>query len=309
MGSQHMIAAVRRFNRFYTRQIGVLRKTYLDSPYSLGEGRVLYEIAHSNQVTATDVGRALDLDAGYLSRVLRNFEKRGLITRKTSAADARQSHLSLSERGRKAFAPLEQRSQRQTGSMLERLDGAQQSRIVAAMQTIENLLTNPDTKSAPAKPSYTLRGPRAGDYGWIVSRHAQLYKQEYGWTDPFEGLCAQIVADFVNNFDAKRERCWIAELDGENVGCVMLANDKGVARLRLLLVDPKARGLGLGAKLVDECLRFARKSGYKKVTLWTHSLLTAARHIYEKAGFKLMRSSHHQDWGRPVISEHWDLTL
>jgi DNA-binding MarR family transcriptional regulator/GNAT superfamily N-acetyltransferase len=309
MASQHMIAAVRRFNRFYTRQIGVLRKTYLDSPYSLGEGRVLYEIAHHDQVTATDVGRALDLDAGYLSRVLRNFEKRGLITRKTSAADARQSHLSLSERGRKAFAPLEQRSQRQTGSMLERLDGAQQSRIVAAMQTIEQLLTKPDTKPAQAKPAYTLRGPRAGDYGWIVSRHAQLYKQEYGWTDPFEGLCAQIVADFVNNFDPKRERCWIAELDGENVGCVMLANDKGVARLRLLLVDPKARGLGVGAKLVDECLRFARKSGYKKATLWTHSLLTAARHIYEKAGFKLMRTSRHQDWGQPVISEHWDLTL
>src|SRR5215471_1001302 len=186
MASQHMIASVRRFNRFYTRQIGVLRKTYLDSPYSLGEGRVLYEIAHSDRVTATDVGRALDLDAGYLSRVLRNFEKRGLITRKTSAVDARQSHLSLSERGRKAFAPLEQRSQRQTGEMLDSLQGAQQSRIVSAMQTIEQLLTNPDTKPVQAKPSYALRGPRAGDYGWIVSRHAQLYKQEYGWTDPFE---------------------------------------------------------------------------------------------------------------------------
>jgi DNA-binding MarR family transcriptional regulator/GNAT superfamily N-acetyltransferase len=309
MASQQMIASVRRFNRFYTRQIGVLRKTYLDSPYSLGEGRVLYEIAHGEQITATDVGRALDLDAGYLSRLLRNFEKRGLINRKTSAKDARQSHLALTERGRNTFAPLEQRSQQQTGAMLDKLDGAQQSRIVAAMHAIEELLTDRAPTNPVAKPHYVLRAPRAGDFGWIISRHAELYRQEYGWTEPFEGLCAQIVADFVNNFDPKRERCWIAELNGENVGCVMLADDHGVARIRLLLVDPKARGLGLGAGLVDECLRFARKTGYKKVTLWTHSVLTAARHIYEKAGFKLMRTERHKSWGCPVVSEHWDLTL
>jgi DNA-binding MarR family transcriptional regulator/GNAT superfamily N-acetyltransferase len=309
MASQHMIASVRRFNRFYTRQIGVLRKTYLDSPYSLGEGRVLYEIANQDQITATEVGRALDLDAGYLSRVLRNFEKRGLITRKTSAKDARQSHLALSERGRKAFAPLEQRSQRQTGAMLGKLDSAQQSRIVGAMHIIEQLLANAAAANPVAKPDYILRVPRPGDFGWIISRHAELYRQEYGWKEPFEGLCAQIVADFVNSFDRSRERCWIAEIDGENVGCVMLANDHGVARIRLLLVDPKARGLGLGARLVDECLRFARKTGYKKVTLWTHSVLTAARHIYEKAGFKLMRTEPHKSWGCPVVSEHWDLVL
>jgi len=309
MASQQMIASVRRFNRFYTRQIGVLRKTYLDSPYSLGEGRVLYEIAHRDEITATDVGRALDLDAGYLSRLLHNFEKRGLITRKTSAKDARQSYLTLSGRGHKAFAPLEQRSNQLTGAMLDKLDSAQQSRIVAAMHTIEQLLSERAAANTAAKPVYTLRSPRTGDFGWIVSRHAELYKKEYGWTEPFEGLCAQIVADFVNNFDPKRERCWIAELNGENVGCVMLANDNGVARIRLLLVDPKARGLGIGARLVDECLRFARKSGYKKVTLWTHSVLTAARHIYEKAGFKLMRTECHKNWGCPVVSEHWDLAL
>ena len=310
MTSRQTIASVRRFNRFYTRQIGVLRKTYLDSPYSLGEGRVLYEIAKRDGITATDVGHALDLDAGYLSRVLRNFEKRGLITRKTSTRDARQSHLALSERGRKAFAPLEQRSQRQTGAMLDNLDAAQQSRIVAAMHTIEQLLTNSADEARETKPSYVLRAPRVGDFGWIVSRHAQLYDQEYGWKDPFEGLCAKIVADFVNNFDPKLERCWIAELNGENVGCVMLAKDKpGIARVRLLLVDPKARGLGIGARLVDECVRFARKAGYKKITLWTHSVLTAARHIYEKAGFKLTGSEPHKSWGRPVVSEYWDLTL
>ena len=308
MAPQQNVAAVRRFNRFYTRQIGVLRKTYLDSPYSLGEGRILYELAKGDQCTASDVARALDLDAGYLSRVLRNFEKRGLITRKTSAKDARQSHLALTERGRKAFAPLEERSQRQTRVMLDKLDEAQQVRMVVAINLIETLLAG-DTKS-DAKPHYSLRDPRPGDFGWIISRHAELYREEYGWSEPFEGLCAQIVADFANNFDAESERCWIAEQDGENVGCIMLAKDKpGVARIRLLLVDPKARGLGLGARLVNESVLFARQAGYKKITLWTHSVLTAARHIYEKAGFKLMRSERRKSWGCQVVSEHWDLTL
>ena len=302
------IAAVRGFNRFYTRQIGVLRKTFLDSPYSLGEARVLYEIASGRSSTATEIGRALDLDAGYLSRVLRNFEKRGLIERKASARDARQSHLRLSSRGRKAYAPLEQRSQRDTGALLGRLKPDEQARLIAAMTTIEALLRG-ETQTA-AQPGYTLRAPRPGDFGWIVKRNAELYAQEYQWREPFEGVCAQIVADFVNKFDRKRERCWIAEMNGENVGCIFLAKDSAtVARVRLLLVDPKARGLGLGAHLVDECLRFARRAGYKKVTLWTHSVLTAARHIYEKAGFKLMRSERHKEWGPPVVSEYWDLEL
>jgi DNA-binding MarR family transcriptional regulator/N-acetylglutamate synthase-like GNAT family acetyltransferase len=307
--SRQRIAAVRRFNRFYTRQIGLLRKTY--SPYSLGEMRVLYELAQAHELggarTASDIARALDLDAGYLSRVLRNFEKHGLIARKTSDQDARQSHLTLTARGRGIYAPFERRSQGNVGAMIGKLPASEQARLVAAMETIEALLG--EHEAAPP-PSYVLRTPRQGDFGWIVARHAELYAEEYGWTEPFEGLCAQIVADFVNNCDAKRERCWIAEMDGENVGCVMLAKDSDeVARLRLLLVDPKARGLGLGARLTEECVKFARAAGYKKITLWTHSILTAARHIYEKAGFTLTRSEERHSWSKDVVAEFWDLTL
>jgi DNA-binding MarR family transcriptional regulator/N-acetylglutamate synthase-like GNAT family acetyltransferase len=307
------IAAVRRFNRFYTRQIGVLRRNYLDSPYSLGEMRVLYELAQSDKLggarTASDIARALDLDAGYLSRLLRNFEKRGLISRKTAREDARQSHLALTARGTKMFAPFEKRSQAQTGDMLGKLPRAEQTKLVAAMQTIERLL---DGKSASAeKPRYILRAPRHGDFGWIVTRHGQLYAEEYGWNEPFEGLCAQIVADFANNYDPKLERCWIAEMDGENVGCVMLVKDEqpGVARIRLLLVDPKARGLKLGTHLVDECVKFARAAGYEKMTLWTHSILTAARRIYEKVGFTLTSSEKKHSWSKDVVAEYWDMTL
>lgn len=273
--------------------------------------RVLYELAHGERFTASDIARALDLDAGYLSRLLRNFEKRGLISRKTSTKDARQSHLALTIRGRKLFAPMEERSQHDAGAMLDKLKPSQQAQIVAAMTSIETLLTDGQTVISDAKPRYTLRDPRAGDFGWVISRHAELYFQEYGWGDPFEGLCAQIVADFVNNFDAKRERCWIAELNGENVGCVMLVKDDqpGAARVRLLLVDPKARGLGLGARLVDKCVRFARAVGYTKITLWTHSVLTAARHVYEKAGFTLSSSEPRHSWGKDVVAEFWDLDL
>jgi DNA-binding MarR family transcriptional regulator/GNAT superfamily N-acetyltransferase len=304
---QQRTGAVRRFNRFYTRQIGVLRKNYLDSPYSLGEMRVLYELSHGEVKTASDIGRALDLDAGYLSRVLRSFEKRGFISRKPSRADARQSHIALTARGAKVYAPFEKRSQDFVAGMLGKLKPDDQARLVAAMATIEALL---DEAPATSKPSYILRQPRHGDFGWIVSRHAELYAQEYNWGDPFEGLCAQIVADFVNNYDPKFERCWIAEMDGENVGCVMLVKDApGVARLRLLLVEPKARGIGLGQRLVDECVEFAREAGYKRVTLWTHSVLLAARRAYEKAGFTLTSSEKKRSWGEDVVAEYWDLTL
>ena len=307
------IATVRGFNRFYTRQIGVLRKTFLDSPYSLGEARVLYEIASRDAPTASEVGRALDLDAGYLSRVLRNFEKRGLIRRTASTSDARQSHLTLTPRGRKDFAPLERRSQHDIGAMLGRLSSDEQLRLIAAMNTIHALLGGVAGTAAPDAPalhSYTLRPPRPGDFGWVVKRHAELYAQEYGWIEPFEGVCAQIVADFANKNDPQRERCWIAEMNGETIGCVFLAADSDtVARIRLLLVDPKARGLGLGARLVAECIGFARGAGYKKITLWTHSVLTAARHIYQKAGFTLSRSEERVSWSKPVVSEHWDLQL
>ncbi len=304
------IAAVRRFNRFYTRQIGVLRRTYQDGPYSLGEMRVLYEIAHDRDLTASDIARKLDLDAGYLSRVLRNFEKRGLITRKTSQGDARRSRLALTARGLKTFRPAEARSQREVARMLARLNPGQQTRLIAAMQTIESLVAvKAPIDSRP--PAYTLRAPRRGDFGWIVTRHAQLYDQEYNWTDPFEGLCAQIVADFINNFDPDVERCWIAEMEGENVGCIMLvrAEEPGVARIRLLLVDPKARGLGLGSRLVDEAVTFARAAGYSKITLWTHSVLTAARHVYQRAGFVMTSSEARRSWGQDVVAEFWDLEL
>jgi DNA-binding MarR family transcriptional regulator/GNAT superfamily N-acetyltransferase len=299
--------AVRRFNRFYTRQIGVLRKNYLDSPYSLGESRVLYEILHDAR-TATEVARALDLDAGYLSRMLRNFEKQGLISRRVSDRDARQSHLTITARGRNAFAPLEKRSQATVATMLGKLADDDQARLVAAMHTIETLLAgNPE---AAAARGYILREPKPGDFGWIVTRHAELYAQEYGWTAPFEGLCAQIVADFANKNDPACERCWIAELNGENVGTIMLVKDsEEVARLRLLLVAPKGRGLGLGNRLVDECVRFARAAGYKKITLWTHSILSAARHIYEKAGFRLTASEKRHSWSKDVVAEFWDLDL
>jgi DNA-binding MarR family transcriptional regulator/ribosomal protein S18 acetylase RimI-like enzyme len=308
------IAAVRRFNRFYTRQIGVLRKTFLDSPYSLGEARVLYEIASNDLPTASEVARKLDLDAGYLSRLLRGFEKRGLIRKQRSNKDARQSHLRLSARGQQSFVPLDARSQRSTAAMLARLAADDQARLIAAMATIEDLLggelAGEPANGSAAQRSYILRQPRPGDFGWIVKRHAELYGKEYGWVEPFEGLCAQIVADFVNKFDAKRERCWIAERQCENVGTVMLVNDgDGIARLRLLLVEPSARGLGIGARLVDEAVRFARDCGYRKITLWTHSVLAAARHVYRSAGFKLMRSEPHQSWGQPVVSEHYDLEL
>lgn len=307
---EQQIAAVRRFNRYYTRQIGVLRKTFLDSPYSLGEARVLYEVASRRAPTASDIARSLDLDAGYLSRVLRNFERRGLIRRQTSSKDARQSHLTLTARGQKSFTPLDARSQRDTAAMLAKLEPADRARLIAAMGAIEGLLGGAPAAEVASQRNYILRPPRPGDFGWIVKRHAELYAQEYLWREPFEGVCAQIVADFVNKYDASRERCWIAESNGENVGTVMLVNDgDGVARLRLLLVEPKARGLGIGARLTDEAVHFARGAGYRKITLWTHSVLTAARHIYQGAGFKLMRSEEHQSWGQPVVSEHWDLEL
>jgi DNA-binding MarR family transcriptional regulator/N-acetylglutamate synthase-like GNAT family acetyltransferase len=302
----HRVAAVRRFNRFYTRQIGVLRRTYLGSPYSLAEMRVLYEIAHGAR-TASDIGRTLDLDAGYLSRVLRNFEKAGLISRKASPEDARQSHVALTAKGAKNFAPYEKRSQDDVAKMLGSLEPAEQTRLTQAMATIEQLLGG-DTN---AMPSIVLRDPKHGDFGWIVARHAVVYADEYGWGDPFEGLCAQIVADYVNNHAPKMERCWIAEVNGENAGCVMLVKDKepGTARIRLLLVDPKGRGLGLGTRLTDECVTFAREAGYRKVTLWTHSVLSAARHCYEKAGFTLTSSEPRHTWGKDVVAEFWDLTL
>ena len=310
--SASRVAAVRKFNRFYTREVGLLRKNFLDTPWSLGEMRVLYEIAHGDAVTASDIGKTLDLDAAYLSRLLRGFEKDGLITRARSKSDARQSHLKLTAKGKVAFGAADKRQASNTGEMLGRLKPADQSRLVEAMGTITALLGE---EGKPPERSYTLRDPVAGDYGWMVARNAEIYAEEYGWRGPFEGVCAQIVADYVRNFDPKLERCWIAEMNGERVGCVMLVKDDpaakkaDVARIRLLLLDAKARGMGLGARLVDECIKFSRAKGYRRVTLWTHKELTAARAIYAKFGFTKTGEESHDDWGGKATSEFWDLTL
>ncbi|MEA2980356.1 MAG: hypothetical protein QOF09_2179 [Alphaproteobacteria bacterium] len=303
--AQH-VAAVRRFNRFYTQHLGVLQNGWLDSPFSLTEARVLYEIKQRDRATASDIGRDLGLDAGYLSRILRRFHKSGLIRKDVSPDDARQSLLSITARGRKAFEPLEDRTERQVGEVLGRLAEPEQQHLVAAMRVIETMIAS----EPKAESRIMLRQPRPGDLGWVVARHAELYAREYGWGENFEGLCAQIVADFASKYDPNRECCWIAEMDGQNVGSVFLVSDsEHVARLRLLLVDPVARGRGLGTRLTAECVRFARQAGYRSITLWTHSVLTAARHVYERAGFCLTSSEKRKSFGQDVVSEHWDLTL
>jgi DNA-binding MarR family transcriptional regulator/GNAT superfamily N-acetyltransferase len=300
------VATVRRFNRFYTRQIGVLHEGLLGSPFSLTEGRVLYELAHRETPTATQLARDLDLDPGYLSRILRDFEQRGLLARAPSQVDGRQSLLTLTPRGCEAFAPLDVRSREEIGVMLGTLPPAEQARVIEAMQTIETLL---GTRPKPPAP-YVLRPPRPGDMGWVVHRHGVLYAQEYGWDETFEALVASIVAGFVRDHDPKRERCWIAEQDGQSVGSVFLVKQSDtVAQLRLLIVEPAARGRGIGGRLTSECVRFARSLGYRKITLWTNSVLIAARRIYEQAGFRLVSEEPHRSFGHDLIGETWELDL
>jgi DNA-binding MarR family transcriptional regulator/N-acetylglutamate synthase-like GNAT family acetyltransferase len=297
---------VRRFNRFYTQQIGVLQERLLRSPFSLTEVRVLYELAHRQKLTATELGKELGLDGGYLSRILRGFEKRGLIGKTPSEADGRQSHLGLTEKGRDAFAPINARSHDEVAASLSNLSPAQQERLVEAMHTIERVLgAQPEQKAL-----YLLRPHRPGDMGWVVHRHGLLYSQEYGWDDQFEALVASVVAKFIQHYDPKRERCWIAEKDGEPVGSVFLVKQsKTAAKLRLLLVEPRARGLGLGTRLVSECVGFARQAGYRKIMLWTNSVLYAARHIYEKSGFHRVQEEAHHSFGHDLIGETWELKL
>jgi DNA-binding MarR family transcriptional regulator/N-acetylglutamate synthase-like GNAT family acetyltransferase len=300
------VAAVRRFNRFYTRQIGLLDEGYLKSPFSLSEVRVLYELAHQDRPTAAGLSRELGLDPGYLSRVLRSFEKRRLVSRTRSEADGRQSHLGLTARGQAAFAPLERRSHQEIGEIVGALPAPEQIRLVEAMHVIESILGARPSREVP----YIIRPPQPGDLGWVVHRHGALYAQEYGWDESFEALVAEIAAKFVHGFDPKRERAWIAEKNGEKVGSVLLVkHSKTVAKLRLLLVEPKARGLGIGERLVEECLRFARHAGYRKVTLWTNSVLRAARHIYEKAGFRLVDEEKHRSFGHDLVGETWERSL
>ena len=300
------IEAVRRFNRFYTRRLNLLQEGRLYSPYSLAEARVLYELAHREGLTASALGRELGLDPGYLSRILGGFRRRGLVARSRSSADGRRSHLSLTAAGRKAFAPLETRSRRELGALLGGLDDERQTQFIAAIGAAESALGGADR----AKASYLLRQHRPGDFGWIIGRHGALYAREYGWDGSFEALVAEIAAKFIRNHDPKIERCWIAEKDGINVGSVMLVRkSKSVAKLRLLLVEPEARGLGIGARLVEECIRFAREAGYRKVTLWTNSILIAARHIYERAGFALVQEERHHSFGHDLVGETWELAL
>jgi DNA-binding MarR family transcriptional regulator/GNAT superfamily N-acetyltransferase len=300
------VAAVRRFNRFYTRQIGLLQESYLKSQFSLSQVRVLYELAHRERPTATELGRELGLDPGYLSRILRLFEKRGFLKRTPSEADGRQSHLFLTARGQAAFAPLNTRSREEIGSMLRALRARDQIRLVDSMHAIEGVLGAQPEKKVP----YLLRPHRPGDMGWVVSRHGALYAQEYGWDETFEALVAGIVKKFIEHYDPRKERCWIAEKDGEPVGTVFVVKQSAtVAKLRLMLVEPKARGLGIGARLVDECVRFAGQTGYGRITLWTNSVLRAARRIYKEAGFRLVRQERHRSFGHDLVGETWDLKL
>jgi DNA-binding MarR family transcriptional regulator len=297
---------VRHFNRFYTRQIGLLHEHLLHSPFSLTEARVIYELAHHEPTTATDLSRELGLDPGYLSRILRGFQNRGLIVKRTSGADGRRSLLSLTEKGQGAFAKLNGDSRNEVGVSLGALPGVEQHRLVEAMQTIERLLGARPEHAVP----YVLRPHQPGDMGWVVHRHGVLYAQEYGWDERFEALVAEIVARFIQRYDSKRERCWIAERDGVNVGSVFLVQrSKAVAQLRLLLVEPHARGLGIGARLVNECVRFARQARYRKIMLWTNSVLHAARRIYEVAGFRLVREERHKSFGQDLVGQTWELGL
>jgi len=303
---ERRVDAVREFNRFYTRRIGVLDEAYLGSRFSLTEVRVLYELAHRDAATASEVARELGLDTGYLSRILRSFTRRGVIAKSRAADDARKTILRLTARGRRVIVPLEARARTQTGAMLDDVPVPQQARVVEAMHEIERSLAG----STPARPRIALRSHRPGDIGWVVERHGTLYWKEYGWDETFEALVAGIVAKFIEHLDPERERCWIAELDGEPVGCVFcVRKSKSVAKLRLLLVEPRARGLGIGGRLVDECIQFARAGGYRELTLWTNDVLVAARHIYERAGFRLVESEPHHSFGKDLVGQNWTLRL
>lgn len=300
------VAAIRRFNRFYTQKIGALGEGHLASPFSLTEVRVLYELAHRDRPTASELGRTLGLDFGYLSRILRHFAQRGLVRRSRSASDGRNVHLHLTKKGERAFVPLEAKAGAAVASLLRPLPVKRQDTLLLAMQRVQSLLE----PARAEEPRVTLRAHRPGDMGWVIHRHGALYTQEYGFDETFEALVAEIAAKFIREFDSKRERCWIAEENGEIVGSVFLVRQSDdVAKLRLLLVEPNARGLGIGKRLVHECTRFAVKVGYKRITLWTQSILDAARKIYEREGYKLVREEPHRSFGHDLIAQTWELDL
>jgi DNA-binding MarR family transcriptional regulator/predicted GNAT family N-acyltransferase len=299
------IAAVRAFNRFYTRKLGMLDQHLAKSPYSLSEARVLYELAHRGELAAKEIGSELGLDPGYLSRIVQSFEESGLITRKPLATDRRQFRLSLTAKGRQAFAKLDKASQDEVAAMLAPLSSDDGRRLTEAMAMIEHLL-EPTRERAP----YLLRSHRVGDMGWVTSRQGIAYAEEYGWDISYEALVAEICAQFIKSYDPAREHCWIAETGGEPVGSVFLvkSSDK-VAKLRLLMVEKKARGLGVGRALVEQCIRAARERGYSKMTLWTQSCLLAARGIYQQAGFRKVAEEKHHSFGVDLVGETWEMEL
>ncbi|CAN5913448.1 helix-turn-helix domain-containing GNAT family N-acetyltransferase [soil metagenome] len=300
------VAAVRAFTRFYTAMLEVLEEGLLHTPYSVTEARVIFELAQRDTTDVAELRRDLRVDAGYMSRIASRFEADGLITRERSTSDARRQVLALTDQGRAVFATLDRRSAEQVAALLAGVSDADQQRLVAAMDTIRSVLAD----DLPPPRTMVLRAPEAGDYGWIVARHGAIYAAEYGWNETFEGLVAQIVGDYVAAHDPAREAAWIAEVDGEPAGCVFcVAKDRTVAQLRILLVEPTARGLGIGARLVDECLRFATKAGYTTITLWTNDVLVSARRIYEAAGFELVEEDPHHSFGQNLIGQYWSRTL
>jgi DNA-binding MarR family transcriptional regulator/GNAT superfamily N-acetyltransferase len=304
--SEDHIGAVRAFNRFYTRKLGVLDQQLLKSPFSLSEARVLYELAHRDDLAAKEIGIELGLDAGYLSRIIQKFDEDGLITRKPLPSDRRQYRLGLTAKGRQAFAKVNRSSHDDVAAMLAAMPPGDRRRLTGAMAVIQRLLGAPDGPRAPA----ILRGHRPGDMGWVVQSHGALYASEYGFDSSFEALVAEIAAKFLTSFDASRERCWIADIDGSQVGSVFLVkHTDDVAKLRLLLVDPAGRGQGLGQRLVAECIAFARARGYRRITLWTQSILVAARRIYQDAGFALVATEPHRSFGQDLIGETWEREL
>lgn len=304
---QARVSAVRRFNRFYTRRIGALGQGHLGGPFTLTEVRVLYELAHApSPLTATGIGKALGLDSGYLSRVLSSFGRLGLLQRQRSERDSRQQLLTLTALGRRRFAALDRKAGAEIRELLDSLPDPEQERVVDALSTAAALLADDGAE----RETYVLRPHRPGDLGWIIQRHGEVYAKEYGWDERFEGLVARIAADFLENHDPRRERCWIAERDGVRIGCVLLVRHSDrVGKLRLLLVEPSARGLGLGRRLVRECTLFARAAGYRKIVLWTNSVLTAARAIYETEGYRCVKSEPHHSFGHDLVGETWELTL
>lgn len=304
----HQIAAVRRFNRFFTRHLGVLQERLLHSPYSLTESRIIYEIATRDQVIAADLSRDLGLDAGYLSRILDRLQQKDILEKVPSDVDGRRRWLCLTKSGQAAFALLDSKSREEISRVLGQLSTHDQACLLKSMRTIEQLLGEHEPKDAVQ--SYLLRGHEPGDMGAIIQLHGRQYAEEFGWNEEFEALVAQICADFLRGYDPDKERCWIAEMDGQVVGSVFVVQGgEDVAKLRLLIVDRKARGLGLGTRLVDECIRFARQKGYKKMVLWTNSVLVSARRIYQKAGFHLVDSEPHHSFGHDLVGETWEMYL